>query len=53
MKTCAIMCPNTRKQLDFKFNLEAGQIHTNLLNYMLVLAPNHVFNHNLHNVCNL
>lgn len=41
------------QQLDFKFNLKAGQTHTNLLNYILLLGPNHVFNDNLHNLCNL
>lgn len=41
------------EQFDLKFNLKAGQIKADLLDYLLALAPNHAFNQNLHNVCNL
>lgn len=35
------------EQLDLKFNLKAKQINADLLDYLLVLAPNHALIHHL------
>lgn len=41
------------EQFDLKFNLKAKQKNADLLDYLLVLAPNHAFIHHLHHGCNL
>lgn len=43
----------TQAGLDFNIRVMFGLIHLYLLGYVMVLFLHHVFNHDLHNACDL